>query len=458
MNTRYFYILRFALAGCDLVLLNIGLFGAYYLSDMNGVFIEKEIYHQNALPSSLGWLLCANLFGLYSNATIHNLKKVRLATWKTFALHSIGLLIYMMFRNQETSLHIFFLYYIVLMSIGIVLLKFAGKALLSLLNQKFDFRKTIAILSINRGGTKLAHYLRKHHALNFKGFIKVGLLRKLNNKLRSNLAAAQFKAAADAGVQEVYVSVNPNPNQMEDYSFLIEESDKHCMRLKFVPDLTGFEDNFSIDDMGEFKVLSPRKEPLEKMGNRAIKRIFDIVVSSLTILFILSWLYPVLAIIIKMQSPGPALFKQLRNGRNNKTFWCYKFRSMYIQTTDSKDKSSMVTPIGRFMRRTSLDEFPQFLNVFLGDMTVIGPRPHMVADTEGYRKLIDNYMVRHFLKPGISGWAQVNGYRGRTMNTTQMEKRVEHDIWYLENWDMLLDIKIMFLTVKNIFKGEENAF
>ena len=186
------------------------------------------------------------------------------------------------------------------------------------------------------------------------------------------------------------------------------------------------------------------------------------VMSLAVIVFVFSWLYPVLAILIKFQSRGPVLFKQMRTGRNNKPFACYKFRSMRMNNSSDVRQASVnddrITPIGRFMRKTSLDEFPQFFNVLMGYMSIIGPRPHMLAHTEQYRKIIDKYMVRQFSKPGISGWAQVNGYRGETKENILMEKRVQHDIQYLENWCLMLDVKIVFLTVINVFKGDEKAY
>lgn len=454
MNTRYFYLLRFALAGCDIILFNACLFLGFYLAKQYWIFLEDSLYLHNALAGTLGWLLCGHVFKLYKNSTVNKFLMIKSATWKAFKLHSLGFFIYLLIKDFQAFHYAFFLIYLILMVFGLIISRVLGRTLLNIFNRKYDFRKTVAILNLSKGGANLANYLKKQRTLNFMGFLNTGQ-DSTTDSLQAD-ASTQLKVASESGVEEVYVSVDPN--QINNYTYLVEEGDKQFLRLKFVPDLSAFENNFSVDDMGDFKVLSSRIEPLENSGNRFVKRLFDVIVSLLTILFILSWLYPLLAIIIKKQSPGPIFFKQRRSGRDNKSFNCYKFRSMYLNKYDGEDKSKLVTPIGKFMRRTSLDEFPQFINVFLGDMTVIGPRPHMISDTESYRKLIGKYMVRQFLKPGISGWAQVNGYRGQTMTTEQMEKRVEHDIWYMENWSMFLDVKIMFLTVKNIFKSEENAF
>ncbi|WP_129715968.1 sugar transferase [Pedobacter sp. SYP-B3415] len=202
--------------------------------------------------------------------------------------------------------------------------------------------------------------------------------------------------------------------------------------------------------------------PLAGQTNQIKKRIADVVISLLVIVFILSWLFPIIGILIKLQSRGPILFKQLRSGRDDVPFYCYKFRSMRVNGDSDVRQASKtddrITPIGRFLRSTSLDEFPQFINVFLGDMSVVGPRPHMIRHTEHYKQLIHRFMVRHFLKPGITGWAQISGCRGETRQKEDMERRVQHDIWYLENWSSGLDMKIVLLTMLAVIKGDENAF
>ncbi|HWW38265.1 sugar transferase, partial [Pedobacter sp.] len=172
--------------------------------------------------------------------------------------------------------------------------------------------------------------------------------------------------------------------------------------------------------------------------------------------------FPLLAILIKLQSKGPVLFKQKRTGRNDETFWCYKFRSMKVNDRSDVHQASKeddrITPLGRIMRRTSMDELPQFFNVFIGNMSVVGPRPHMLKHTQEYKEIISQYMVRQFLKPGITGLAQVNGFRGETKDRQAMENRVKLDIYYLENWTAMFDVKIVFMTIINLMKGEDNAY
>ena len=214
--------------------------------------------------------------------------------------------------------------------------------------------------------------------------------------------------------------------------------------------------------IGNVPVLDIRQEPLAQPENRLAKRLFDIVFSLLFLCTIFPIIFIIIGLAIKITSPGPIFFKQKRSGEEGKEFWCYKFRSMRVNKDSDKVQATQNDPrktrLGNFMRKTSIDELPQFINVLLGDMSVVGPRPHMLKHTEEYSKLIDKYMVRHLVKPGITGWAQVTGFRGETKKLWQMEGRVERDIWYLEHWTFMLDLYIIYKTVKNAVKGEKEAY
>jgi Undecaprenyl-phosphate glucose phosphotransferase len=244
---------------------------------------------------------------------------------------------------------------------------------------------------------------------------------------------------------------------------LLSFSDNHLIRFRMVPDFSGFfNKKVSIDFYDNIPVLSVRNEPLGEMVNRIVKRSFDIVFSLLVIICIFPILFPVLALLIKLSSKGPVFFKQLRTGKDNIEFNCYKFRSMTVNaqsdTMQAVKGDARITWIGKIMRKTNLDELPQFFNVLMGQMSVVGPRPHMLKHTEEYSQLIDKFMVRHLVKPGITGWAQVNGFRGETGHDDRMEKRVEYDVWYLENWNFVLDLKIVYRTLFNMVVGEKNAY
>jgi len=262
-------------------------------------------------------------------------------------------------------------------------------------------------------------------------------------------------------IDEIYLSLEKTTtNQV---SFFIDYVDNNLKLLKFLPsrkDLLSA--NLKVDYYGVIPVMASRTTPLNDPLNYFIKRLFDIVFSTLVILFIMSWLTPLIAILIRLESKGPIFFKQKRNGLDYEEFNCYKFRSMFVNENADIDEAvkndPRITKVGAFIRRTSIDEMPQFFNVFVGTMSVVGPRPHMLNFTEKYAVKVNKFKARHFIKPGITGMAQTHGYRGEIENDTDIINRIKYDIFYMESWSLLLDMKIIYLTVKNAIKGEKKAY
>lgn len=244
---------------------------------------------------------------------------------------------------------------------------------------------------------------------------------------------------------------------------IIDACERNCVRFFFIPQLRNYlKRKMQLEVLGSVPVLCIRENPLSSLTNRIVKRTFDLVVSGLFLIPFWLIIYPVIAILTHFLQPGPVFFKQKRNGINGKEFYCYKFRSMKVNSDSDRKQATKddprKTPFGNFMRKTSIDELPQFINVFKGEMSIVGPRPHMVAHTEEYAELIDKYMVRHWVLPGITGWAQVKGARGETKELWQMEDRIRKDVWYVENWTFTLDLKIIFLTVWNVIVGDKQAY
>jgi putative colanic acid biosynthesis UDP-glucose lipid carrier transferase len=262
-------------------------------------------------------------------------------------------------------------------------------------------------------------------------------------------------------IDEIYCSISElNDEQMKS---LIDFADNNLKVLKFLPDNKEiYTKKMNYDYYGYLPILSLRSIPIDDPINQIIKRVFDIALSIFVLVFILTWLTPILAILIQLESKGPVFFKQKRNGLDYKEFSCYKFRSMKPNPTAHIHQvtrgDTRITKVGKFIRKTSIDELPQFINVLFGDMSVVGPRPHMVSHTEMYAERIDKFMVRHFVKPGITGLAQVSGFRGEVETDDDIINRVKYDIFYVENWSLLLDIKILLLTIKNTAKGEDKAY
>ena len=261
-------------------------------------------------------------------------------------------------------------------------------------------------------------------------------------------------------IDEIYCSLNEISNdRLKD---LVEFADDNNKTIKFIPDSKQiYSKNLKVDYYELFPVLSLQKTQLHDPTVKGFKRAFDILFSLFIILFVLTWLMPIIALLIKIESKGPVFFKQGRPGLDEKEFYCYKFRSMKLNGKTEEEASRndpRVTKIGRFMRKTSIDELPQFFNVLLGDMSVVGPRPHLWSQNKSYATKIKKYMIRHYVKPGITGLAQVKGFRGEIETEEDMINRIKYDVFYIENWSIIMDLKIILQTVINIFKGEEKAY
>ena len=286
--------------------------------------------------------------------------------------------------------------------------------------------------------------------------IKVGWLRKL----RFSPSADENKSADPnyhGSISAVYCSLSST--RADEIWQLIACCTRHVTLFYSVPNVRNYlKRKMNMALYGDVPVLYISEIPLNRPVNKLFKRVFDIVVSVIFLVFFFPWIYLIVGAIIKLTMPGPVFFKQKRTGLDGKEFWCYKFRSMKVN--DEADSAQATkddprkTKFGNFMRHTNIDELPQFWNVLMGTMSIVGPRPHMLKHTEVYSQLISKYMVRHFVKPGITGWAQVTGCRGETHELWQMERRVRKDIWYIENWSFLLDLKIIWLTIWDVISGK----
>jgi putative colanic acid biosynthesis UDP-glucose lipid carrier transferase len=457
-QTRYNYLLRYILLITDVILLN-----AVYIIPSLLKSVPGGIKSSNLIICNLTWLLIALFLRLYSIYATKKLERIYRNTWRTIILHFVVFSLYSLFINESGFSKTFILVFYPLLFAFFAVDRFFVTVWEYVYFKKLKGKTKIAVMGSNETAVRISSYIKEQGTLEFYGFLgNDENIYAHEGGVISNVVSEKFAEAAAAGVQDVYVAVAPQ--RMIEVSALVDEADRQCIRLKFVPDLGGsLASPFTISHLGgEFPIITLRHEPLEVVQNRFKKRLIDVLFSGFVIVFILSWLYPIIAILIKLQSPGPVFFKQKRSGRNDVPFVCLKFRSMTMNSESNSKQAikgdARITPIGRFLRRSSMDELPQFFNVFLGHMSVVGPRPHMLRHTEQYKEIIAKYMVRHFLKPGITGWAQVNGFRGETRTDEDMENRVRFDIYYLENWTSALDVKIVFMTIINAIRGEDNAY
>ncbi len=284
---------------------------------------------------------------------------------------------------------------------------------------------------------------------------------KFNSKINilplSKLKSYIMKNSTDYG----FISLGGEIPESEISSLIDNLQDKY-IKFGFIPNRS-FETkrSLNIDYLDAFPILTYKKYPLEFPFNQILKRTFDLVFSLLAFVFLLWWLLPILAIAVYFSQGRPILFSQKRNGRNGEEFNCLKFRTMRPDIDNNKKPTERddprVTKLGKILRKTSLDELPQFFNVLKGDMSIVGPRPHMVSENESYNEIIRRYSLRHFVKPGITGLAQIRGYRGAVDSEKDMELRVRTDIYYVRNWSFLLDLLIIYKTVRLVIVGDENA-
>ena len=318
-----------------------------------------------------------------------------------------------------------------------------------------NFRKTI-IIGNDESVTELKEFFLNQKELGYENRMTF----KFNHPSDLNLEEC-FDFILTRNIDEVYCSANELDESQ--ISRLITFCENNFKILKFISKRGGLlSKKLKTDTYGLSTVQSLREMPLSNDFNTILKRTFDIAFSLFIIIFLLSWITPIIGLIIKIESRGPVFFKQTRNGIKFREFTCYKFRSMIenndadIQQATKNDKR--VTKIGKILRKTSLDELPQFFNVLIGNMSVVGPRPHMIRENERYSKSVDKFMVRHFVKPGITGLAQVKGFRGEIETDEDIINRVKYDIYYLENWSLILDLNIVFLTTINFLTGQKKAY
>ena len=410
------------------------------------------------LYSYFCWVIISfknTFYKIYSHTTLEKLLSLIIAQ---FFLFSLFLFAYLGIFNHFNDIFKFSLAkFLVLSSLIISFFKIS----LFFIRKKFvttfsgSKLKNVVILGKNKTSKQLAEiFYEKDNQFGFK------LLKEFDFESKKFNWEIFFKYIVNNDVDQIFCSTFKFSN--EDVRKIINFTDSNIKTLKFIPEnVEIYPNKMSYDYYGYIPVLNLRTIPFDIALNKYIKRFFDIVFSIFVLIFILSWLTPIIALFIKLESSGPIFFKQDRPGLNEKSFNCYKFRSMRINgntETSAIKEDPRVTNFGKFIRKTSIDELPQFYNVLLGDMSVVGPRPHLWRQNAEYGKTVNKYMVRYFVKPGITGLAQVNGYRGEIKTEIDIINRIRYDVFYIENWSLILDLKIIVKTILNIIRGEENAY
>ena len=345
------------------------------------------------------------------------------------------------------------------MLVVIILLRFIERWMVKKLRQAGYNTRTVTLVGSDKELEQLYLKLTGNPAFGYKVRSTYGHIEGLSESCSISDFEALLSRPEDLPLgDELYLCVSRRERE------LIEQTVRMCdhsmVKFYYLPPA---EEKLNLHPtiIDDISVMTTYTSPLEEPLNRLLKRTADVILS---ILFLIptALLLPFIVLVIKRQSPGPVFFRQRRTGIDGRDFYCYKFRSMHVNADADRMQATKDDPrkfpFGNFMRKTNIDELPQFWNVLIGDMSIVGPRPHMLSHTEQYEKLIDKYMVRHFVKPGVTGWAQVTGFCGETRELWQMEGRVERDIWYTQHWSLWLDIRIIWMTVKTIFVRDEKAY
>lgn len=462
---RFNKIIKSIIIAGDLCILNALFVTLYYVLDTD----TQRILLSDSLPQLLVLLNLVYLLCNYSKGVVLHRRIVRAdhivmrAVRNTFchAVVFISLITLVHFGSLSTRfLVIFYTAFLALL----VLYRLIFRHFVKIYRRKGGNRRTVALVGDGSNmvelyeemtadptsGFKVVGYFAEHPSDNYpKECRYLGTPQEVIPYLKKSKAEHLYCGLTSSHSKEILP--------------IISYCENNLIHFYSVPNVRNYlKRRMHLELIGSVPVLDIRQEPLAQPENRLAKRLFDIVFSLLFLCTIFPIIFIIIGLAIKITSRGPIFFKQKRSGEENKEFWCYKFRSMRVNKDSDKVQATLNDPrktrLGNFMRKTSIDELPQFINVLLGDMSVVGPRPHMLKHTEEYSKLIDKYMVRHLVKPGITGWAQVTGFRGETKELWQMEGRVERDIWYLEHWTFMLDLYIIYKTVKNAVKGEKEAY
>ena len=422
------------------------------------LFLDKSLLKVTPmLVFSFSWIISAFITKFYEVYRFNKL--IKIISYIFYQLLLFSILVFAFFgvvQNPSPGLSqtlVFLLYTFITIS----LFKFTLFYALQSYRLGFggNFRKTI-IIGNDESVAELKEFFINQKELGYENRMTF----KFNKPSDLNLQEC-FDFIISRNIDEVYCSASELDESQ--ISSLITFCENNFKILKFISKRGGLlSKKLKTDTYGLSTVQSLREMPLSNDLNTILKRTFDVVFSLFVIVFLLSWITPIIALIIKIESRGPVFFKQTRNGIKFREFICYKFRSMIenndadIQQATKNDKR--VTKIGKILRKTSLDELPQFFNVLIGNMSVVGPRPHMIKENERYSKSVDKFMVRHFVKPGITGLAQVKGFRGEVETDEDIINRVKYDIYYLENWSLILDLNIVFLTTINFLTGQKKAY
>jgi putative colanic acid biosynthesis UDP-glucose lipid carrier transferase len=463
VNKRSIFLFRLL---SDLVLLTASFLLSAVLAQSWDILIDRNYMFYLLITLIVLWIFTSAVVNLYDDFYSRHFSIQYLSILKNTVVQVVASIVFIFLVKEDLFTRNFISYYAILLIVLVSLRVIVFRKVLKLLRKK---GKNIRKLAIIGSGETAKNFKAMVESNPDFGYSIAGFVYETDEELSGTLGRLDNleNILAENKIEEVVIALSNGAGAKLDY--IIKVCNRLAIKSHIIPDYFNYlSSRFQISSFGSFPIITVRREPLEEIQWRILKRSFDFVFCILVIVLILSWLFPVISILIKLNSKGPVFFIQERIGAKNQKFNCYKFRTLKVDEQNITGgfkpvlkEDPRVTGIGKFLRKTNIDELPQFINVLLNDMSVVGPRPHAIPYDAKYGKLVDEIRLRHNVKPGITGWAQIHGLRGDVVdeeeNRKRAIKRIEFDLWYIENWSLALDIQIILMTVWKIIKGESRG-
>lgn len=448
---RTFYIIDLLFIGSIFLLfLELQYRYVYGVTDYNYISLLK-VHYKAFILLCISWSILADYTNLYSVKRINSFRQILKRIFTQLFIFTLLVFTFSGIKNEDLLSNRYIVTYSFFVSGYLLLTRSLLFFYYRNTHKKGKNIKNVVVIGENKNTIRVEGLLKDKNQFGLR------IIKKFVNTHSDEVK----KFLKENEIKKIFISQSGGQN-IDIENDILYYCDNNHINISYIPYTTDYNlVDLELDYIDTLPIFGLKKYPLDIPKNRFLKYSFDIIFSLLVCIFILSWLFPIIGILIKLDSKGSIIFKQKRRGLNGRKFDCYKFRTMTNDGTNSIDATVVndkrITKLGHFLRQTSLDELPQFLNVLKGDMSIVGPRPHMKSHDDYCRQITGNYDIRHNVKPGITGLAQVKGYRGAINSDRDFENRVRTDIFYVRNWSILLDIQIIYQTVVLVFKGDENA-
>jgi putative colanic acid biosysnthesis UDP-glucose lipid carrier transferase len=465
VNKRSLFLFRLL---SDLLILNVVFIISAALAQSWETLIDRNYMFYLLIGLNISWIFTSAIINFYDDFYSRHFSIQYLNILKNTVIQAVLSIIFIFLVKEDLFTRNFIVYNAILLIIFISLRVIVFRKVLKLLRKRGKNIRKLVIIGFNEVAQNFKEMIESNpdFGYDFTGFISEETTTTTSSGLIGSIDNLENLLVRHNAEEAVIALSNGSGSKLD---YIIKICNRLAVKTHIIPDYFNYlSSRFQISSFGNFPIITVRREPLDEIQWRIVKRTFDLVFSFLVIVFILSWLIPIIFVISKLSSKGPVFFIQDRIGTRNRKFSCYKFRTLKFDGIDKNESfkpvvenDPRITSFGKFLRRTNIDELPQFFNVLFGDMSVVGPRPHAIPYDEKYGEIVDEIRLRHNVKPGITGWAQIHGLRGDVAdedeNRRRAKKRIEYDLWYIENWSFTLDIQIIFMTVWKMIRGESKG-